>query len=350
MPSHTSPSPPKILLFGSGAVGTIYLWLLSKVSRPTAVCRSNYSVAKDHGFVIHSAIFGRDIRFNPEVVRSCEEAVGLGSDGSSIANAAACPTATATPSATPSPSEPFDYVIVCSKAIPDTIPSLIAPAITSRHTVIVLVQNGVGIEAEYRAAFPLNPIVSAVVYLPATQRPAGVISHGEIERLEVGAYPASAESRHARAFAELVQAAGGTALFCHDVQMNRWVKLLVNASWNPICALSRSKDTAVLQSCDEATDVVRAVMHEICAVAASQGYEVSAEEAEFQLGRAQARIPIQAGIEPSMLQDVQGGRRLEVEAIVGNVVRMGREKGVPCVRLEMLYVLAKTLDGWIAGA
>ena len=45
-----------------------------------------------------------------------------------------------------------------------------------------------------------------------------------------------------------------------------------------------------------------------------------------------------------MLQDVQQGRRIEVEAIVGNPMRMGKEKGVKCVRLEMLYVLAKALD------
>lgn len=46
-------APPKVLLFGSGAVGTVYLWLLSKVSSTTAVCRSNYEVAKNDGFIIH---------------------------------------------------------------------------------------------------------------------------------------------------------------------------------------------------------------------------------------------------------------------------------------------------------
>ncbi|KAF2023927.1 2-dehydropantoate 2-reductase [Setomelanomma holmii] len=311
---------PKVLLFGAGSVGTVYLWLLSKVADTTAVCRSNYEVAKRDGFIINSSIFGQGIRFRPEVVRDCEEA------------------------ATKAAGAAYDYIVVCSKAIPGVVPKLLAPVVTPGKTAIVLVQNGVGIEQEYMDTFESNPIISAVVYLPATQRPGGIIKHGEVEKLQIGAFPASASSESAKAFAALVQIAGGTAEFCHDVQPQRWFKLLVNASWNPICALSLSKDTAVLESCNEATPVLLAVMMEIRDIAEAHGYKISKEQVEFQLGRAQARIPTQAGIEPSMLQDVQTGRRIEVEAIVGNTVRMGKSKGIKCDRLEMLYVLAKSLD------
>ncbi|KAF1848663.1 2-dehydropantoate 2-reductase [Cucurbitaria berberidis CBS 394.84] len=318
----TSETRPKILLFGAGSVGTVYLWLLSRVASTTAVCRSNYDIAKKNGFVINSSIFGQNIEFEPDVVHDCEEAVSKAS-------------------------APFDYIIVCSKAIPGVVPQLISPAVTLGHTAVVLVQNGVGIEKEYHEFFPENPIISAVVYLPATQRPAGVIKHGEVEKLQIGSYPSFAPDQHADAFTKLIQSAGGTAEFYEDVQPKRWFKLLVNASWNPICALTLSKDTEVLSSSDEASDVLLAVMLEIRDIAVAYGYNITREEVEYQLGRAQARIPKNAGIEPSMLQDVQAGRRIEVEAIVGNVVRMGKEKGVLCVRLEMLYVLAKALDSQI---
>lgn len=235
-------------------------------------------------------------------------------------------------------------MIVCSKAIPDIIPELIAPAITSKHTAIVLIQNGVGIEKEYQDAFPNNPIISAVVYLPSSQRIVGTIQHGEVEKLEVGSYPSNAPAEHAQAFVELVQSAGGTADLFTDIQPKRWFKLLVNASWNPICALTLSKDTNVLMSSNEAVEVLLAVMLEVRDIAAAYGYQMSKEQVEYQLSRAQARIPIDAGIEPSMLQDIQSGRRIEVEAIVGNPMRMGKSKGVGCVRLEMLYFLAKALD------
>jgi 2-dehydropantoate 2-reductase len=314
----SSNAPPRILLFGAGSVGTVYLWLLSRVASTTAVCRSNYDVVKKDGFIINSSIFGQDIYFKPDVVHNCEEAASQSS-------------------------KPYDYIIVCSKAIPG-MAKLIGSAVTPEHTAVVLVQNGVGIEEEYAQAYPSNPIISTVVYLPATQRPAGVIKHGEVEKLQVGAYPSSATSIHAKSFTELVTSAGGTAEWYEDVQLKRWSKLLVNASWNPICALTLSKDTDVLTASDEATGVLLAVMLEIRDIAAAHGHEITREEVEIQLGRAQARIPKNAGIEPSMLQDVHAGRRIEVEAIVGNPVRMAKEKGVACVRLEMLYVLAKALD------
>lgn len=315
----TADTKPRVLLFGAGGVGTVYLWLLSKTSTTTAVCRSNYNVAKNDGFTINSSIFGQGIQFKPLVVRNCEEAASL-------------------------ETAPFDYIVVCSKAIPGTTRKWIAPVVTPGHTVIVLLQNGIGIEEEYRTAYPDNPIVSTVLYFPVTQRPAGVIKHGEIERLEVGAYPSSAPDQHAKAFASLIQAAGATAIFHEDIQLIRWTKLLINASWNPICALAFSKDTDVLESYDGAPGVIEAVMMEICDIAAAYGYNITKEKVRFELSRATARISTHAGIEPSMLQDVQAGRRIEVEAIIGNTVRMGRAKGVRCDRVELLYMLAKTLD------
>ena len=315
----SSEAQPRILLFGAGSVGAIYLYLLSKVASTTAVCRSNYHVVKHDGFIINSSIFGQDMHFKPNVTRGCAEAAAI-------------------------TTQSYDYIIVCSKAIPGTVPQLIAPAVQLGHTAIVLIQNGVGIEEEYAQAFPNNPIISTVVYLPTTQRPAGVIKHGEVERLQVGAYPASAPNMHAKAFTQLVTSAGGTAEFYDDIQTKRWFKLFVNASWNPICALTLSKDADVLTASHEAASVLLNVMLEIRHVAAAHGHEFTREEVVMQLERAQARVPKNAGIEPSMLQDVHEGRRIEVEAIVGNPMRMGKEKGVQCVRLEMLYVLAKALD------
>jgi 2-dehydropantoate 2-reductase len=313
---------PNVLLFGAGSVGAVYLYLLSKVASVTAVCRSNYDIVKEKGFIINSSHFGQNINFKPNVVKTSTDAAGSG--------------------------RPFDYIVVCSKAIPGTGPDAIRPAVTPGRTAIVLIQNGVGIEDEYVAAFPESPIVSCVVYLPATQRPAGVIKHGEVERLEIGNYPATSRSDRAKVFTELVRSAGATAELFADVQLKRWFKLLVNASWNPLCALTLSNDADFMESSALATGLAFDIMLEVADIARSYGHFISREEVEYQLGRAKARIPIKAGIEPSMLQDVREGRRIEVEAIVGNPARMGKEKGVRCDKLEMLYILAKALDASIS--
>lgn len=93
-----------------------------------------------------------------------------------------------------------------------------------------------------------------------------------------------------------------------------------------------------------ATDLILAIMLEVTDIARAYGHDISREQVDFQLERAKARIINNTGVEPSMLQDARHGRRLEVEAIVGNAIRLAKEKGVKCEKLEMVYVLATALD------
>lgn len=89
--------------------------------------------------------------------------------------------------------------------------------------------------------------------------------------------------------------------------------------------------------------MIRDVMLEIASVAHACGEDCINEELiDFQLGRAMKRgLP---GVQPSMMADALEGRRMEVEAIVGGVVRLAREKGVKVPMLRCVYVLANALD------
>ena len=154
----------QVLVFGTGSVGSVYAYLLCKAlgdSNITTVCRSNYDAASENGLTINSTLFGEGVNCRPRVIRSVAESVdkALG---------------------------PYDYIIVTAKALPTTppIPSQLKPAISST-TSIVLIQNGVGIEEIYRSAFPDNPILSCVTYLPVTQTSPAVFQHREVEKLHV---------------------------------------------------------------------------------------------------------------------------------------------------------------------
>jgi 2-dehydropantoate 2-reductase len=318
---------PRILIFGTGSVGAVYAYIFSRTipeANIVAICRSNYEAVSLNGFTIHSTIYGQNQKVHPVAVRSVEEAVAI------------------------EPESGFDYILVASKALP-TIPStpdLIKPAVSSKTT-IVLMQNGIGIEDPYAKLFPDNPLLSAVVYVPATQISPGVVQHQELALLHVGTYPASSSTKTASRFAELLTSSGGSAIVHEDVQFERWSKLLINASWNPICALSRSRDVQLLQSNAEAEEFVRDVMHEIASVANACGYPgIDAALIDFQLERATVRkLP---GIEPSMMSDALAGRRMEVEAIVGNVVQLAKKHGVSTPMLKTIYILAGALDNRFA--
>jgi 2-dehydropantoate 2-reductase len=319
--------PPNVLVHGSGAIGAIYIYLLLQAGcTVTAVCRSNYTAAKTDGFTLDSDKYGQNIRFHPNVVRSPEEAA--------------------------SHHGPFDFIVVSTKAFPGqeaSTPEILKPAVTAGKTTIVLIQNGIGIEAEYATAFPTNPVLSCVVYLPTTQTSPGHIHMGAIEQLQIGTFPALQElsspawraAQHLQAF---LTRGGGNVEVHEDIQAQRWRKLLVNASWNPICALTLSRDVAFLASGSMAEKLVTDVMDEVVAIAQAKGYvDVTSEIAREQLQRALERKGTK-GIEPSMLVDVVNGRRMEVEAILGNPVRIAGELGVEVPRMETLYALLKGLD------
>ncbi|KAK4934621.1 hypothetical protein LTR10_024171 [Elasticomyces elasticus] len=284
---------PRLLVFGTGSVGGLYTYIIDRGGgEATCVCRSNYAEVKAHGIRIESSILGNCIA-NPHVVRSVDEALS-------------------------SSQQPFDFVV-----------------------------NGLGIEERYHRAFPGAPIISGVAYAPTTQTSPGVFLHSEMERLHLGLYDTDRSSTAIKvleSFVSLIRRGGGTAILENDIQIERWRKIVANGAINPICALSRCRDGQLMKVAPLAFDLLKKVMLEIVAVAEAEGYGhvVSPETVEAQLARSLGRpFP---GVQPSMMADALNGRQLEVEAIVGRIVEIGRSKQVEIPRLETLFVLLQGLD------
>ena len=316
---------PRLLVFGTGNVGAVYACIIDHGGADiTCVCRSNYPEIKARGIHVESSILGNRTS-RPKVVQSVDEALSL-SD------------------------QLFDYVVVCTKALSATTTAtirLIRPAVTSGLTVIVLIQNGLGVEEPYHAAFPSATIISGVAYLPTTQVSPGVFSHSEMERLHLGLYPADQPLQAAdqlESFASLIRRGGATAILENDIEVERWRKIVANGAINPICALSRCRDGQLMKVAPLASDLLKKVMLEIVAVADAAGYGevVSADTVETQFGRNLSRP--YPGVQPSMMADALDGRKMEVEAIVGRVVKIGQDKRVDIPRLETLLVLLQGLD------
>ncbi|KAI9045435.1 ketopantoate reductase family protein [Aspergillus affinis] len=114
---------------------------------------------------------------------------------------------------------------------------------------------------------------------------------------------------------------GANSLHEEDIQGAWWRKLLVNGSQNPICALSHLRDAQFLRSDSEAVPFLRNVMAEIATVAQSKGYtDIDNTVVDHQMEASESRaLP---GNTPSMMVDALSGRRLEVESILGNTVRI----------------------------
>ena len=83
-------------------------------------------------------------------------------------------------------------------------------------------------------------------------------------------------------------------------------------------------------------------MREVASIARAEGYDLTEEDIGKTLSRSLARsLP---GVEPSMQADILAGRVMEVDAIVGNTVKIAEERGVNVPLLKGLWAMIKALD------
>lgn len=320
--------PTRVAIYGTGAIGCCCAYILSQAGcEVTAICRSNYDAIKSRGITIDSELWGNDLKCRPNVVGSPEEAAK---------------------------SSEFDYVLVTVKALPDAkVSTAIAPMVMKERTTIVLAQNGIGIEDEFVKAFPESTVLSCVVLFPAQQIQPGHVVGVWFEKLEVGTFPSGAYTSSTKdkeatdLWVKLWRQGGGNSEFHNDIQERRWAKLLMNASWSPIAALSRCRDTAFLGLGEDAIALFRSVQDEIIAISKALGYDAADRAlADSHVKLSMDRLGTE-GTEPSMLTDVVQSRRTEYQVILGNPVLIAKELGIPVPRLETLHVLMKALDASI---
>ncbi len=187
------------------------------------------------------------------------------------------------------------------------------------------------------ASLDVERVVGSIVYPAAELAGPGVVRHVEGWRISLGELD-GAETERVEALAGVLRRAGFKARVTSDLRSELWVKLWGNCTFNPISALTHAT-LAGICGFPPTRALAAAMMGEAQAVGEKLGvrFGVSLEK----------RI---AGAEAvgehktSMLQDVEAGRPLELEALLGAVVELGRITGTPTPALEAVYALASLLD------
>jgi 2-dehydropantoate 2-reductase len=186
-------------------------------------------------------------------------------------------------------------------------------------------------------SFPPERVIGSIAYFATTLEAPGVIRHVEGNRLTLGE-PDGSRSDRCRQIAEALIAGGLRAPVTTRIRQEIWVKLLGNASLNPVSALTGATLAEIVRDAD-AGPLIRSLMSEVSAVAERLGVElpVSIEQ----------RI---AGAEKvgehktSMLQDLESKRALELDEVVGAVLELGERLDVAMPATRAVYACAKLLD------
>lgn len=255
---------------------------------------------------------------------------------------------------------PQDVVVLAVKAHQVAAIAADIEALCHAETSIVTMQNGIpwwyfhkhGGSYEgtpVRSADPdgsiarhidASRVIGSVVYPAATLEAPGVVHVVEGKRFTLGE-PDGSTSARAQAVSAAFTRAGFKAPVIADIRSEIWLKLWGNLSFNPISALTHATLVGLLQF-PLTRELSVQMMKEAEAVANKLGVT-------FRVG-IDKRI---AGAEKvgehktSMLQDVEAGRPMEIEALVGAVVELGRLTDTPTPHIDAVYalvsLLAKTL-------
>jgi 2-dehydropantoate 2-reductase len=231
-----------------------------------------------------------------------------------------------------------DLVLVCVKthqaaAIVDDISTLVGES-----TAIVTLQNGVESDEILAARFGAARVYPAVVYVGATVERPGVVSHVAAGTIEVGVRSGSDPAR-LDWIRDALAASGQPVRISDDVQRERWRKLVWNAGFNTVSAVT-GRSPGELLVIPETRALIVGVMNEVVAVARAQGIALT----ESVVGDQITWTERAGAIRTSTMVDRERGREMEIDALIGVIVRKGRERGVATPYCEALVALLTALQ------
>ena len=296
-------APMKIAVLGAGAVGCYFGAMLAKSGAPVVLI----------GRAQHVDAINRD---------------GLYLDSVNFQGPIAVPAST-----DPAAAEGATYVLLCVKTL-DTVDAMkkAAPYVAA-NTVVVSMQNGVDNAERIRTALGMEAI-SAVVYVACQMTGPGKLKHNGRGDLVLAQHPA------ARDLSAMFERAGVPCRVSANIDAELWTKMIVNCAYNAISALGRAQYYKLTGN-PLTRDLMRHVIEEAAAVAQASGVTVdtpAVTEATFRLGETMAQAM------SSMAQDIQRGKRTEIDSLNGYVVRRATELGLAAPANQTLHALIKLME------
>jgi 2-dehydropantoate 2-reductase len=317
----------KLCVVGAGAIGGFLAVRLASVCDEVSVVvrGANLAAVREHGLKLIMADGGQQVAR----VRATDRMHELGAQ---------------------------DLVILGMKAhqVAPAVPEL--ATLLGPQTLVVTTQNGIPwwyffkhggphegrrIEAVdpggvISAALPVDRTIGCVVYPACELEAPGVIRQIEGNRFPLGEID-GADTPRVRALAELFRSAGFKTPVLTDIRAEIWLKLWGNVSFNPISALTH------------------ATLQDICRFPATRALAATMMTEAQQVGAALG-VPFKVSLDKriagaeavgahktSMLQDVEAGRVLELDALVRSVIELGHVTGVATPAIEQVYALAALL-------
>ena len=300
---------PKIAVVGAGAVGGYFGGLLARAGAPVVMIGRPPFVetVRKNGLFLDTLQFQESVR----VEASAELRAVRGTE----------------------------IVLFCVKTTDNPTTARALAPLLAPGAVVVSMQNGVDNVEQIRAAAGIDAL-PAVVYVAASVPEPGRVKHVGRGDLVVGP-----ESERAKKIAALFSRAQVPCRISDNIEGELWTKLVWNCALNAVSALGRAKYGQIASSAD-AWKVVETAVYEVLRVARAAGiHPPGLEDPKAALAGALKIATEMAEALSSTGQDLNRGKRTEIDSLNGYISRRGAELGVPTPVNHALYALVKLAEG-----
>ncbi|MBN1661896.1 MAG: ketopantoate reductase family protein [Anaerolineae bacterium] len=306
----------RIVVLGAGGVGGYYGGLLARAGHDvTLVARGAHLAAlRAQGLCVES-VHG-DFEVAP--VNATDDAAAL---------------------------EPADLVLVTVKSYDLERVVEGARGLVGEKTAVLPLLNGLDAAERVAAVIGDGPVLVGLTHISSSIAAPGVIRQvSPLRRITFGERDGR-ETERARHIRDVLAGTGIEVVFTSAVERALWTKFLFIASIGGVCCLARQPIGPVLATAETRALYVEA-LREVESVARARGVTLASEVVEQAL---ELTVGFPADTRPSMLVDLEAGRRLELEAMSGTVVRYGREVGVETPVHGVIYAALKPSAGTGSG-
>jgi 2-dehydropantoate 2-reductase len=235
----------------------------------------------------------------------------------------------------PSVIGPVDLVLFCVKSYDtETAASRLGPLLHETTGVLSL-QNGIDNEDKIGAAVGPEHVLGGAAYILGAVREPGVVDAAGPRRIVIGEMGGGPPSERVRAIVAAGAKAGLTIDAVDDVRVAKWEKYTLLVAFSAMTATVRLPIGDIRDS-PAATAMLGAIMTEVWSVGRATGVPLADDLVERQM---RLLLSQAEGSTTSLYHDLVTGHRMEVEALQGAAMRLGRTHGVPTPNVDAAYAI-----------
>jgi 2-dehydropantoate 2-reductase len=291
----------KYAIIGAGGIGAFYGGKLAKAGKKVDfLLHSDYQHVKENGLTVES-ILG-DFRLP------------------------AVPAFKSTSDMTP-----CDVVLVCLKTTNNGILKPLLTPLLHKDTLVLLIQNGLGMEENLQKSLPALKIAGAMAFICSTKTAPGHIKHIAEGSINIGNYSSPDESVIRQVADDLL--ASGIKASIVSLNIARWKKLVWNIPYNGLSVILGATTKEMMENQSTRT-LIKDLMTEVIIAAnkSVNGAEIPLKYADDMLELTDTMPPYA----PSMKEDYDASRPLEIEYIYSNPVKEAQKHGAPMHKVSAM--------------